>query len=144
MATLHLSTDRMKIITWNCQGAFRKKAEFILTHLPDVLIIPESEHSVNLKFKADVPLPTDSIWLGNNPNKGLGVFSYSDFRFKLLDLHNPDFKNVLAIAVTGGKIDLCFLLFGQIIRKTLMEFTLRKFGKLFITMTVCLKTSQQY
>ena len=110
MATLHLSTDRMKIITWNCQGAFRKKAKFILTHLPDVLIIPESEHSDKLKFKADVPLPTDSIWLGNNPNKGLDVFSYSDFRFKLLDLHNPDFKNVLAIAVTGGKID--FMLFA--------------------------------
>ncbi len=105
-----LRTTIMKIITWNCQGAFRKKAEFILPHHPDILIIPESEHPDKLKFKADLPLPTDSIWFGNNPNKGLGVFSYSDFRFKLLDLHNPDFKNVLPIAVTGGKID--FTLFA--------------------------------
>ncbi|MBC7523717.1 MAG: hypothetical protein H7239_04695 [Flavobacterium sp.] len=51
-----------------------------------------------------------AFWFGNNSNKGLGIFSYSNFRFKLLDLHSPDFKNDLPIAVTGGKID--FTLFG--------------------------------
>lgn len=100
----------MKIITWNCNMAFRKKAGFILVHKPDILIIPECENIERLKFSKDVPLPTDMLWYGANQNKGLGVFSYSDYRFELLDCHNPDFKNVLPIAVTKGKVD--FILFA--------------------------------
>ena len=90
--------------------AFRKKAEFILVNKPDILIIPECENPERLKFISGTPLPTDILWYGKNQNKGLGVFSYSNYKFKLLDCHNPDFKNILPIAVTGGKID--FTLFA--------------------------------
>ena len=90
--------------------AFRKKAGFILVHKPDILIIPECENIERLKFSKDVPLPTDMLWYGANQNKGLGVFSYSDYRLELLDCHNPNFKNVLPIAVTKGKVD--FILFA--------------------------------
>lgn len=100
----------MKIITWNCNMAFRKKATYILVHQPDILIIPECENIEKLKFAKDVPLPTDILWYGTNQNKGLGVFSYSDYRFELLDCHNPEFKNVLPIAVTKGKVN--FILFA--------------------------------
>lgn len=96
----------MKIITWNCQGAFRKKAEFIVTHKPDILIIPECEHPDKLKFKSDIQLPSDSVWFGKNPNKGLGVFSYNGYKLKLLDIHNPDFKFVLPLSVSNDKISL--------------------------------------
>ncbi len=34
----------MKIITWNCNMAFRKKTDFILAHKPDILLVPECEH----------------------------------------------------------------------------------------------------
>jgi exodeoxyribonuclease-3 len=100
----------MKIITWNCNMAFRKKARYILAHQPDILIIPECENNENLKFPPDVPLPTAVLWYGTNQHKGLGVFSYSEYRFELMDCHNPDFKNVLPIAVTKGKTD--FILFA--------------------------------
>ena len=80
--------------------AFRKKAEFILTHKPDILIVPECEHPDKLKFKDGTPEPTDTLWFGSNKNKGLGIFSYSDFRFRLLDTHNPAIKMVIPIAVT--------------------------------------------
>jgi exonuclease III len=50
------------------------------------------------------------IWFGENPHKGLGIFSYGPYRFQLLDLHNPAFKTILPIRVTGGKTD--FTLFG--------------------------------
>lgn len=33
----------MKIITWNCNMTFRKKAEYILSHKPDIIIVPECE-----------------------------------------------------------------------------------------------------
>jgi len=100
----------MKIITWNCNMAFRKKADSILALKPDILIVPECEHPDKLKFGSSTPIPTDIVWHGKNLNKGLGVFSYSNFKFKLLDCHNTDFKNILPIQVTGGTFN--FILFA--------------------------------
>lgn len=92
----------MKIIAWNCNMAFRKKAGSILAHKPDILVIPECEHPDKLIFDTDVPQPTDVLWFGENKNKGLGIFSYSDFRFRLIRTHNPLFKMIVPIAVTGN------------------------------------------
>lgn len=95
----------MKIITWNCNMAFRKKAEFILTEQPDILIVPECENPDKLIFKNDVTKPADLFWYGKNPNKGIGVFSYSDFKIELLSIHNPDFRYVLPLSVSNDKIN---------------------------------------
>lgn len=100
----------MKIITWNCQMAFRKKAEYLLAQNPDIVIIPECEHPDKLKFKDGLAIPNDLFWLGANQNKGLGVFSYSNFKFKLLDNHNPELKNIVPLHVTDGSFD--FTLFA--------------------------------
>ena len=90
--------------------AFRKKAALILAHKPDILVVPECEHPGNLKFGTDMPTPTDVLWYGANRHKGLGVFSYSNYKFKLLDVHKPRYKTILPIAVTGGEHD--FTLFA--------------------------------
>jgi exodeoxyribonuclease III len=82
--------------------AFRKKADFILKYKPDILIVPECEHPDKLLFPARTPKPTDIVWFGKNKHKGLAVFSYSDYRFNVLDNHNEDFKMIIPIAVTGG------------------------------------------
>ncbi|HYV92739.1 MAG TPA: endonuclease/exonuclease/phosphatase family protein [Chitinophagales bacterium] len=93
----------MRIITWNCNMAFRKKADFILTYKPDILIVPECEHPDKLKFQNGTPIPTDIFWFGANPNKGLGVFSYCDYKFKLLDNHNAELKTILPLTVSNRK-----------------------------------------
>ncbi|RYY94543.1 MAG: endonuclease/exonuclease/phosphatase family protein [Chitinophagaceae bacterium] len=100
----------MKVIAWNCNMAFRKKAPAILAHAPDILVVPECEHPDKLLFAAGVPRPTDSLWFGDNLNKGLGVFSYSGYRFRTLDTHRPELKTIVPIAVTGGGGD--FTLFA--------------------------------
>ena len=82
--------------------AFRKKACFILTHQPDILIIVECEHFDKLLYKTDIPKPTDSLWFGKNQHKGLAIFSYGDYRFKVLENHNEEFKTIIPIQVTGG------------------------------------------
>jgi exonuclease III len=89
----------MKIITWNCNMAFRKKAAVILKHKPDILIVPECEHPDRLKFDDERLEPADKLWFGNNLNKGLGIFSYSRFRFKLRKNHNPDFRTIIPVSV---------------------------------------------
>lgn len=85
--------------------AYRKKADFILTHKPDILIIPECEHPDKLIFSADTLQPTQTLWFGKNKNKGLAIFSYSNFKFTVLDVYNEDFKMIIPIAVTGGSIN---------------------------------------
>lgn len=100
----------LKVITWNCNMAYREKAHLILKYQPDILIVPECEHPDKLKFKSGTPIPTNIFWFGTNLNKGLGVFSYSRFKFRLLDSHNPNLKTILPISVTGGK--LSFTLFA--------------------------------
>lgn len=89
--------------------AFRKKADFILTYKPDILIVPECEHPDKLKFNPNIPEPKDILWFGKNQNKGLGIFSYSEFRFNVLDFHNPELRMIIPIAVTGGGYDFTLL-----------------------------------
>lgn len=90
--------------------AFRKKAEFILSKNPDLLIIPECEHIEKIKLKEEIIKPNDSLWFGENLNKGLGVFSYGNYKLKFLEIHNPKIKTIVPIEVTGGDYD--FILFA--------------------------------
>ncbi len=81
--------------------AFRRKAEHILTLKPDILIVPECEHPDKLKFANGITTPNDIFWFGENTNKGLGVFSYSDYKFKLHKKHNPLFKIIIPLSVAN-------------------------------------------
>ena len=91
----------MKIITWNCNMAFRKKAELVLKYKPDIVIVPECEHPDKLKFGNNVQQPSDLLWFGNNQHKGIGIFSYSGYRFKLKKNYNPRLQLIIPISVKG-------------------------------------------
>ena len=92
----------MRLITWNCQGAFRKKADFILALQPDILVIQECEHPDKLKFSAETLKPDSVYWYSDGGKKGIGIFSYSNYKFELLPEFNPEFRYVLPIQVTGN------------------------------------------
>lgn len=99
----------MKLITWNCQGGFRNKFNAILTHLPDILVVQECEHLDKLlSFTNDKAI--DFLWFGHNKNKGVGVFSFGNYRFKLLKEYNPDFKTIVPILVSDEQTD--FILYA--------------------------------
>ncbi|MFI5453793.1 endonuclease/exonuclease/phosphatase family protein [Pedobacter sp. UC225_61] len=100
----------MKIITWNCNMAFRKKAKLILSHQPDILVIPECEHPDKINFDIDFPKPKSMLWFGKNQNKGLGIFSYNDFELTVLDNHNENLRMIAPIRVNKG--DIGFNLFA--------------------------------
>jgi exodeoxyribonuclease III len=91
----------MKLITWNCQGAFRKKANVILSHKPDILIVQECEHPDKLSFGRLIPKPNDYYWYGDNIHKGIGIYSYSHYKFELLPVFNPEFRYILPFRITG-------------------------------------------
>lgn len=92
----------MKLITWNCQGAFRKKADVILLQRPDILVVQECEHPDKLTFSSTTQVPNDFYWYSDGGKKGLGIFSYSNYKFELLPEFNPSFRYILPFRVTGN------------------------------------------
>ena len=83
----------MKVVTWNCNMAFRKKYKSILSYKPDILIIPECEHPENFKdtFYSDV------MWIGDNNKKGLGIFTLNNIKMSIHKLYREDYKYVLPV-----------------------------------------------
>ena len=65
MQSLNLSISQsrrtMKIITWNCQGAFRKKAQPLLTLQPTLAVIQECECPAKLRFPQNCQPPMDFL-----------------------------------------------------------------------------------
>ncbi|OJU28512.1 MAG: exonuclease [Sphingobacteriales bacterium 41-5] len=100
----------MRIIEWNCQGAFRHKNKEILELKPDILIVPECEREYNLRFGRLTPKPNDFIWYGDSNKKGIAIFSYSTYKFRLLKDFNPNFRYIVPLEVTDGATS--FLLFA--------------------------------
>ena len=75
----------MKIISWNCQGAFRKKFEFISEFNADVIVIQECENPIESKDKKYKNWATNYLWIGDSKNKGLGVFAKSEIQLTPLN-----------------------------------------------------------
>ena len=92
----------MKIVTWNCQGAFRKKVEYILALKPDILIIQECENPDKLDFTKSFVKPKDSYWYSDNGKKGIAVFSFSDYKITLLPEFNPQFRYIIPLQLTNA------------------------------------------
>lgn len=89
----------LKIISWNCQGAFRNKYENILALKPDILIVLECEPLEHLKSCGFLNLTKDVLWYSDTGKKGIGIFSFCDYKFKLLKIHNPEFRYILPFMV---------------------------------------------
>lgn len=102
--------EKFKLISWNCQGGFRNKAYRILKYHPDLTVISESEDLQHLKFPNGIKKPTQSLWFGDNPHKGLGVFAYADLKLEVLKRYNPAYKYVVPISVKTQEHE--FLLFA--------------------------------
>ncbi len=100
----------MRIIEWNCQGAFRLKNKEVLDLKPDILIIPECEQEHKLQFGKLTPKPTDFLWYGDTEKKGIAIFSYSNYKFRVLKEFNPNYRYILPLEVTDDKNS--FLLFA--------------------------------
>ena len=74
----------MVVLSWNCNGALRKKYHLLLDINPDVIIIQECENPEQVKYSSDFfEYFPYYLWTGENKNKGLGIFS----KYKLIENH---------------------------------------------------------
>lgn len=80
----------MKLINWNCNGAFRNKKYLFDEYEYDILIIQECEDPSKLKEHKNSD--HNYLWIGNNKNKGLGIFCKNNISLKRLDWSDINIK----------------------------------------------------
>lgn len=78
----------MKIVTWNCNGALRKKFEYLLDFTADIYIIQECENPEEVKHKEYQEWANNYLWIGDTKNKGLAIFARPDIEIKKLNWSN--------------------------------------------------------
>ena len=87
----------MRITAWNCNMQFRNKYKYIKHLNYDIGVISECESLDKiLKASSDIDYKY-AIWIGDNPNKGLGIFSFSDINLKLAQWYCSDFKYIVPV-----------------------------------------------
>jgi exonuclease III len=91
----------LRIITWNCQGAFRKKARCIANLKPDIAVIQECEKLDKLNFEEDIVQPYSRHWFGDS-RKGLGIFSFTEYTFHLNKRYDSSIRHCIPVHVKGN------------------------------------------
>jgi hypothetical protein len=90
---------------------FHGKYEHLFSLNPDIAIIPECANIERLTKQASAFKPSSAIWIGDNPKKGLGAFTFGQFRAVLstdyvdglcpfiapIEIHWPISFNLLAV-----------------------------------------------
>lgn len=99
----------MRIVAWNCQMAFRRKFQTLADFDPDILVISECESPAFLASKnAHLPWP-NHVWMGENPAKGISVFSKQGINLRMKRNHRRDLRFVVPVSVTGPELSFDLL-----------------------------------
>lgn len=89
----------MKIVSWNCCQKFREKYKIIQKYNADIYIIQECEDPNLTKTAGYKEFSKNSIWIGTNKNKGLGIFAKDTIDIKQLNWESNTLRHFLPIRV---------------------------------------------
>lgn len=91
----------MKILSWNCNGALRKKLHQIIDYDADVYVIQECENPQDTESSEYKNWATNYIWTGDNKNKGLGIFAKSDINLEAIGIEIGKLESFIPCKVNG-------------------------------------------
>jgi exodeoxyribonuclease III len=90
----------MRIVSWNCNMALHEKFARVASLAPDVAILPECADLERLRTKAP-SVSTNAVWVGDNPNKGLGVFAFGSYRVRQHESYDDSLNWFLPVEIEG-------------------------------------------
>ena len=91
----------MRLVAWNCCMALHRKYAALMALAPDIAVVSECAEPGRLCHKAPGFRPGDAVWVGDNPNKGLGVFAFNGYTATLARNHDPAFRHIAPVRVAG-------------------------------------------
>lgn len=92
----------MKFITWNCNGAFRKKRQFIEDKKADILVIQECEDPARSTNDFRDWAGVNYLWYGKNKNKGIGIFPLNGNTVEAWGLEDNSLELFLPCKINGS------------------------------------------
>ncbi len=94
----------MRLVTWNCNGAFRRKFERIDAINADILVVQECENPAQstAEYRAWAGA---HAWVGYGKNKGIGIFPRRGQSIERLAWPDHGFELFLPVRV-GGSVDV--------------------------------------
>lgn len=92
----------MIIVSWNCNGAFRNKYTFLQTLLPDVCVVQECEDPTRSASNSYREWSANSLWIGDNKNRGLGIFARAHIHLEPIALDANGLEMFLSCRIDGS------------------------------------------
>jgi len=94
-------TSKLRIVTWNCNMALRLKFDRLRSLQPDVAIVQECADPRGAGGTGWRPDCTAFDWIGFNPAKGLGIFTFGDLALARHPSYSEAYALYLPVTVTG-------------------------------------------
>lgn len=82
-----MSKKSLRVVTWNCNGALRKKWRQLAALRADVYVVQECEDPTQTKDAAYKSWCANHLWTGTNKNKGVGVFTHRERSLQAVPLN---------------------------------------------------------
>ncbi|MBO6122213.1 MAG: endonuclease/exonuclease/phosphatase family protein [Methanobrevibacter sp.] len=89
----------MKIVTWNCNQKFRESFREIIKENADIYVIQECEDPSRSKVDEYKEFASNHYWVGDNVNKGLGVFARENVKIELAGLEDNGLRYFIPLKV---------------------------------------------
>lgn len=96
----------MRIVSWNCNGALRKKYHLLDQIRADIYVIQECENPATSNDHDYQSWSDNYLWTGTSKNKGIGVFAREGIKLNLIDWSNSyqghEVRNFLSCRVNDS------------------------------------------
>lgn len=96
-----MNKKSLRIATWNCNGALRKKWGRLAALKADVYVVQECEDPGQAKDGAYHAWSANHLWTGTNKNKGIGVFAASGLTLQAAPMDLAPLELFLPCIVDG-------------------------------------------
>jgi hypothetical protein len=92
------------LVAWNCAMGFERKLSALSALRPDIAILSEVACPEKLRSRLPALEGLPIVWVGNKPNKGLAVVSFTGGSLELDASYRPSNQFVAPVHVGGEKI----------------------------------------
>ena len=91
-----MKKGQMRIVSWNCNEGFWNKWKHISKYKADIYVICECGNPATVSKKYG-EFAKNYIWVGEDKNKGLGIFANEDVQLELIPVSNKLAEDYITI-----------------------------------------------